>query len=216
MLQTTAVTGALAGDIAKRSGGDSFINNATKKGDPNSSSPISRAIYGANNSPDAISANITRENWQHFLDEYRPVEEQMLKSAMQTDFSSEGDKAGAEAGASVMASRGTLARNLSRAGTRLNAEEQSAMGRRTDLAKTKAVGRAENTTRRTLTDTRTELLSNLVNIGRGVSNSAASGMNSVAGMAAQREAQYQQSKTANHNQNMSMAASAAAMLIFAV
>jgi len=166
--------------------------------------------------PDQISANITRSQWQHFLDTYRPVEDDILKSAMQTDFTSEGDKAGAEAGASVTASRGTLARNLSRAGSSLSGEERSALGRRTDLSLTKAVGRAENTTRRTLNDTRTQLLSSMVGIGNQVANTASAGSQSVADMAAQREMQYKQQKTAAHNQNMSMAASAAAMLIFAV
>ena len=171
---------------------------------------VARAAGGT---PDEISANITRSQWQHFLDTYRPVEDDVLRSAMQTDFTSEGDEAGQTAIAGVNASRGSLARSLSRSGSQLTGEERAAVGRRTDLSLAKSAARAENTTRRGLSDSRTDLLQGVVNIGRGVSSTSQAGLQSVADLAAQREAQYKQQRAAATSTNISAAASAAALLI---
>lgn len=168
---------------------------------------------GGSTSPDAAAAAISRDQWQHFLDFYRPIEDEVLKSAMQTDFTAEGDKAGATAASSVNASKGSLARSLSRSGASLSAEERTAVSRRQQNSLTRAVGRAENTTRRGLKDSRANMLASIVGIGSGVSNSASGGMQSVADMAAQREAQYQGQKSAASSANLSAAASAAALLI---
>jgi len=163
--------------------------------------------------PDQISAGITRSQWQHFLDTYRPVEDEVLRSAMQTDFQREGDEAGATAIAGINASRGTLQRNLSRSGQSLNAEESAAIGRRTNLSLAKSAARAENTTRRGLSDSRTNLLQGIVNIGRGVASTAQAGTQSVADMAAQRDALYRQQRAQQQSTNLSAAASAAALLL---
>jgi len=136
---------------------------------------------------DARAAAVTRDQWQHFLDFYRPIEEQVLEAAMQTDFTAEGDEAGATAASSVNASRGSLARNLSRSGVALTAEERTGVRRRQQNTLTRAVGRAENTTRRGLKDSRANLLAGIVGAGRGVSTTATGGMQSVADMAAARK-----------------------------
>ena len=159
------------------------------------------------------AAGVTRDQWQHFLDFYRPIEDKTLADAMQTDFTAEGDKAGATAAAGVNASRGSLARHLSRSGVALSAEERTAVGRRSDLALAKGVGRAENTTRRGLSDSRTQLLQQIVGIGRGVSNTATSGMQSVADMAAQRKAQHTAQRASTQAANTSGAMGLASLAI---
>lgn len=159
------------------------------------------------------AADITRDQWQHFLDFYKPLEDEMLKKAMQTDFTAEGDKAGATAAASVNASKGSLARSLSRSGASLSAEERTAVNRRQQNTLTRSVARAENTTRRGLKDSRANMLAEVVGIGRGVSNSASGGMQSVADMAAARESNYQRQRSQATSTNLSAAASAAALLI---
>jgi hypothetical protein len=164
-------------------------------------------------STDNSAAGITRDQWQHFLDFYKPIEDEVLKSAMQTDFTTEGNKAGQTAAAGVNASRGSLARSLSRSGVALSAEERTAVSRRQQNTLTRSVAQAENTTRRGLKDSRANLLAGVVGIGRGVSNSASSGMQSVADMAAAREAQHKQQKSAASATNLSAAASAASLLI---
>ena len=178
-----------------------------------------RQVSGSNTgggSPDATAARVTRDQWQHFLDTYRPVEEDVLRSAMNNDFSAQGDEAGQTARAGVNASAGTAARNISRTGGSLTTEEQGALGRRQNLTLAKSAGRAENTTRRTLSDTRTNLLAGIVGIGNGVSNTAMSGLSSAADAAAQREMAYKQQRAATTSSNISMAASVASLLIFAM
>jgi hypothetical protein len=160
----------------------------------------------------STAAGITRSEWQHFLDFYRPLEDQVLDRAMQTDFTKEGNVAGQTARAGVQASSGILERNVSRSGATLTAEERSAIGRRKNISLATSAARAENTTRRGLSDSRTDLLQKVVGIGRGVANTASAGLNSVADMAAQREAEYQQGKANATSTNMSAAATAAGLL----
>jgi len=166
--------------------------------------------------PSNTAAAITRSQWQHFQEFYAPIEAEVLRSAMQTDFTQEGNEAGRLAGDAQQASRGSLARSLSRAGTSLTAEEQRAVSRRQGLSLTKAIGRAENTTRRGLKESRASLLAGIVGIGRGVANTAQAGISSVADMAAQRELNFQQGRTAAANSNMAMAATAASLIIMAI
>ena len=159
------------------------------------------------------AAGVTRAQWQHFLDFYRPIEDEVLRQAMQTDFSAEGDAAGVTAAAGVNSASGTLARNLSRSGATLTGEERAAVMRRTGSTLARAVGQAENTTRRGLSDSRTNLLASVVGIGRGVANTATSGLQSVADMGAQREVSYRQQRSSAHSTNLSAAATAASLLI---
>ena len=173
-------------------------------------------VINPSGNPDAVAAQVTRSQWQHFLDFYRPIEDEVLKKAMQTDFTAEGDTAGRTAAAGVESSKGSLARSLSRAGTSLTAEEQSAVSRRQASSLTKAVGQAENTTRRGLSESRGSLLAGIVGIGRGVANTATSGLQSVADMAAQREAEHQRQKASASASNMAAAGTAAALLISAI
>ena len=161
------------------------------------------------------AASLTRAQWQYFLDFYRPMEQETIREAMRTDFSKEGDQAGLTAAAGVRAGEGILQRNLSRRGAQLTAEEQAALSRRTGSTLAKATARAENTTRRGLSDSRTNLLRGAVEIGRGVANTASFGLNAAADMAAQREMAYQQQKSAASSFNISTAASLAG-LAFAI
>lgn len=133
------------------------------------------------------STDITRNQWQHFLDFYRPLEDEVLRKAMQTDFSAEGDVAGQTAAQGVRASRGTLARQLSRSGVSLTAEEQAAVSRRQGVNLATAVSRAENTTRRGLSASREELLARVVGIGRQVARTASAGLQSADDLKAGRD-----------------------------
>jgi len=171
------------------------------------------AAGGSPGGPATDAASVTRAQWQHFLDTYRPVEDEVLNTAMNTDLTQEGDQAGATAAQGVKASRGMLQRQLSRSGATLSAEERAAIRRREGSTLAKVVGQAENTTRRGLSEHRTNLLRGAVQIGRGVANTATSGLQSVADMAAQRESLYQQQRAESSSTNLSAAASAAALVI---
>lgn len=159
------------------------------------------------------AAGITRAQWQHFLEQYRPVEDELLRRTLDPDLQGEGDQAGLTAAAGVASSRGILARNLSRAGVNLSAEERAALRRRAGTTLTRAVAQAENTTRRGLNEARTNTLRQLVGIGRGVAQTASGGLNAAADMAAQREMLHKQQRAQAHGTNLSAAATAASMLI---
>ncbi len=161
------------------------------------------------------AASLTRAQWQYFLDFYRPLEDATLREAMRTDFSAEGDEAGATAAAGVRAGRGMLERNLRRTGASLTSEERAALDRRLGSTLSRATARAENTTRRELSDSRTNLLRRAVEIGRGVATTAAGGLNSVADMAAQREMLHRQQK-GQHSANMISTGASLAALAFAI
>lgn len=170
---------------------------------------------GARSSPGAITTSdgISRDQWQNFLDFYRPLENEMLKSAMQTDFSKEGDEAGRTAGASVSASKGTLSRNLRRVGATLTGEERTGIQRRQSSALTRSIGAAENITRRGLKESRTNMLRQIVGIGRGVAATASAGLQSVADMAAQRQSQWLNQRSATSASNAAGMASLASLAI---
>ena len=94
--------------------------------------------------------------------------------------------------------------------------QRSALGRRQSLSRTRGQAGAENLTRRTLSTQRTDMLADIVGIGRGVARTASGGMNTVADLEAQRAVYNEQAKAARHSQNLSMAASAAALAIMFV
>jgi hypothetical protein len=162
------------------------------------------------------SAQLTRSQWQHFLDVYRPVEQDLLRQAMQTDFSKEGDEAGQMAAASLRSSQGTLSRNLSRVGASMTPEEAAAVRRRANLSMGRATAGAENTARRTLSDTRTNLLRGIVGIGRGVATSATGGIQNAADNAAQQEMALAQGRQNAQNTTLAAGASLAAALIMTI
>jgi hypothetical protein len=161
-------------------------------------------------------ANITRDQWNNFLDVYKPVETDLVSQALQTDFSTEGDEAGQDAAAGVRASQGMLARNLSRMGTSMTPEQAAAVRRRANLQSTKATAKAENTTRRTLSDSRTNLLAGLVGVGRGVATGASAGFNSAANNAANTEMMLNQGAAQAQATNIASASALTAALIMMV
>jgi hypothetical protein len=162
------------------------------------------------------AAAITRSQWDHFLEVYRPVEEDILKRAMQTDFSKEGDEAGQDAAAGVRSSQGMLARNMSRLGTSMTPEQAAAVRRRANLNMGRAVGQAENTTRRTMSDTRGNLLAGLVGVGRQVATGSVAGINQAANNAASTEMMLNQGKANAQNTNLASASALAAALIMMI
>ena len=158
------------------------------------------------------AAGVTRAQWAHFLNTYRPLEREMLDRAMQTDFTAEGNQAGQQAVSGLASAAGTYERNLRRSGAQLTTEERAALNRRRNLSKARGQAGAENLTRRTMSEDRTNLLAQMVGIGRGVSTSARSGLNTVADIESQRAIFNEQGKTSAQNQNLATAASLFAIM----
>jgi hypothetical protein len=165
---------------------------------------------------EAKQAAMTRSQWQNFLEVYRPVEQELLKKATQTDFTKEGDEAGRDAAAGVQASQGMLARNLSRTGLTLSPEEAEAVRRRANLETGRSVGRSENTTRRTLSQSRTNLLAGLVGVGHQVATGAVGGINSASNNAASREMAMNASASQARQTNVAAGTALLGALIMAV
>ncbi len=165
---------------------------------------------------DRRMAAVTREQYQHFLDFYRPLEEKVLAEAMRTDFTAEGDRAGDTARAGVLASQGTLSRNLRRAGLSLSGEEAEAVRRRRALNLTRSDARAENTTRRGLADSRTHLLAEITGIGRGVAQTAVGGLQSATDMGSARYNNFLIQDQQAQGQRQQAAATGLALLLAAV
>jgi len=187
----------------------------TNSGDvvPIGFAPNGGTFSGSSGGPTQTAAGVTRDQWQHFLDFYRPLEDEVLQKAMQTDFTAEGDVAGRTAAEGVQASRGTLARQLSRRGVSLTGEERAAVNRRQGTNLATSVARAENTTRRGLKESREDLLARVVGIGRGVAQTASAGLQSVADMAAARQRQDIANASATSSANISAGTSLAALAI---
>ena len=194
---------------------DSFDNAIIERVGAESTGGIPRGLSagGRRQWLENRQASITRDQWQNFLDVYRPVEEELLRKATQTDFSAEGDEAGQDARAGAAAGRGMLARNLSRLGTRMTPEQAEAVRRRSQLAESKGVAGAENTTRRNLYDSRNNLLAGLVSVGQQAARGASAGFNAAANNAAGQEMALEQGKAAARNTNMAMGASAFMMAL---
>lgn len=167
---------------------------------------------GASGSATTI-ADVTRQEWQRFLEFYRPLEEEVLAKATQTDFTTEGNIASETAANSIKASQGTLARRLRSQGVELSADERAALNRRVGTTLTRSRARAENTTRRNLSDERTNILADIVGIGRGVAQSARGGLNTAADMEAQRNQAYAIDKAQYQGQLLSGLGTAASLAI---
>lgn len=191
---------------------DPAVRDRLFGGDPNKM-PTGLGASGRRAWLEGKQAEITRAQWQQFQQLYAPLQKDLIAKAMQTDFSVEGDQAGMDAAASAQAARGTLARNMSRLGTRMTAEQAEAVRRRSQLGLTKGVAQAENTTRRGLYDSRGNLLAGITALGQGHATGAMSGFNAAANNAASQEMALNAGAAAAHNTNVGMGMSALALLM---
>jgi hypothetical protein len=132
---------------------------------------------------------------------------------MQTDFTAEGDESGALARAGLASAAGTFERDIRRAGVTLSPEERAALARRRSTSSSRASAGAENLTRRGMKEQSTNLLGQMVGIGRGVAQTAQGGLSSVADLEAQRAVFNEAGKTAAFNQNLSTLGSGLAYAI---
>lgn len=188
---------------ADRPTGGSFANTT-----------IRRAVDEATQGPDAKAAAITRQQWDHFRQFYGPLETRAIREAMRTDFSAEADEASLGVRAASAAGQGMTARSVRRArGSGLTAEERQAVERRRAIQMTSSSANVENRTRRDLSESRQQLLANIVGIGRGVQQTASSGLAGAANLATQRQMQYDAQRSAYRQSQMATLGSAAALLL---
>src|SRR5210317_816541 len=195
------ITTATAGSMIEKYGSDLAMNADGNR----------MENRGGSSKRYSTAESITRANWNHFLNLYAPLEKEMLQKAMQTDFTTEGNVAGQQARTQLSSAAGSYERNLSRSGLKLSPEERVALNRRRELSGSRAQAGAENTVRRTLSDQRQNMLTQLTGIGRGVANATDSSMQSLANTAANREMANRQMKDQRTMAALSTAATMAVM-----
>lgn len=163
--------------------------------------------------PEAAYAQITRQEYLDYVNNYRDFEEGMIDRA-QNDTSLI-DAARTDAAAASGIATGISNRNASRYGAALTPAQAQQQTRSLDRANTLGGIQAVGDARIAQREANTRQLSDLINIGQGVNRSSQSQLGSAAANATQRENAYSQAKAASKAQTYSTLGSLGAMAIMA-
>lgn len=168
---------------------------------------------GSRATPDDQLAYLSKSQWAHYMNQFAPVEDELVGEINSTKMV---DQARSTAARQIETGQGSIDRVKSRYGlggapkgfSRV-LERQQAMG---DAGGT---AQAVNTARVDQRERNLGLMSEMMQVGRGVASQGMSGMADVAGMAAQRDAQNAQASAANKAGRISTAASLGALALMA-
>jgi hypothetical protein len=163
--------------------------------------------------PDKTFANITRQEYLDYVNNYRDFEEQMLEEA-QTDTSlieSARENAGIASGLAA----GISSRNASRYGVALTPAQAQQQERSLQRANTLGAIQSVNDATIAQDELNQRKLADLINIGQGVNRSSLSQMGSAAANATQRKNAYDSAKAASKAQTYSTLGSLGSMAIMA-
>ena len=163
--------------------------------------------------PDKTFANITRQEYLDYVNNYRDFEEQMLEEA-QTDTSlieSARENAGIASGLAT----GISSRNASRYGAALTPAQAQQQERSLQRANTLGAIQSVNDATIAQDELNQRKLADLINIGQGVNRSSLSQMGSAAANATQRKNAYESAKAASKAQTYSTLGSLGSMAIMA-
>jgi hypothetical protein len=163
--------------------------------------------------PEAAYAQITRQEYLDYVNNYRDFEEGMIDRA-QNDTSLI-DAAREDSAAASGIAAGISNRNASRYGAALTPAQAQQQTRSLDRANTLGGIQAVGDARIAQREANTRQLSDLINIGQGVNRSSQSQLGSAAANATQRENAYSQAKAASKAQTYSTLGSLGAMAIMA-
>lgn len=139
--------------------------------------------------PDKATASITRAEWDQYVKDFVPAENQLLAKANDAGWvqTAANDAGNAVTDASARGAA-SLADTFMRRGVTPTDAQRKSITRRNDTATSIGVADAENTTRRSLSDVRTNLIADTLSIGRGIATSASGSLDSAANLAAARDA----------------------------
>lgn len=160
--------------------------------------------YGSSNTlqnvadPDATYAQITRDEYNDYVANYRDFEEGLIEQA-QNDTSLI-DAARDDSVSAAQLSQGVAQRNISRYGAALTPAQQQQMQRTSGLANTLGSIQAINDARIAQKEANTALLSDLINIGQGVNRASQNQLGSAAADASAREQAYRNAKAQSRAQ----------------
>ena len=163
--------------------------------------------------PDKTFANITRQEYLDYVNNYRDFEEQMLEEA-QTDTSLI-DSARENAGIASGLAAGISSRNASRYGAALTPAQAQQQTRALQRANTLGAIQSVNDATIAQDELNQRKLADLINIGQGVNRSSLSQMGSAAANATQRKNAYESAKAASKAQTYSTLGSLGSMAIMA-
>jgi hypothetical protein len=155
-------------------------------------SPANRGGLSTVSDPDKTYANMTRQEYLDYVQNYRGFEEQLLQKA-QTDTSLI-DQARKDIGLAQGLTQGVATRNAQRYGVALTPAQLQQQQLRLQRANVLGGVQAINDARLAQRDANTALLSNLINIGQNVNRTAQQQMGSAAADATARKNAYTQAK----------------------
>jgi hypothetical protein len=154
----------------------------------------------ARNNPEAAQAKLIDIQRDDFNARYRPLEEAAIAEYMKSPEQA-AQRAGGIAAQGFHGGTGAADRSMGRMGAAMTGDQRRASGEATGLAQARAVGTAENTTRRAIQDRNIEGMGTMIGIGKGIQGSVNSGMDGAAGMQGARNQAHSAAK-AGHKQNM--------------
>ena len=163
--------------------------------------------------PDQTYANITRQEYNDYVSNYRDFEEQMIEES-QNDTSLI-DSARENAATASGLSQGIADRNAQRYGAALTPAQKQQQSRQLERSNTLGTVQSINDARIAQKDLNQGKLADLINIGQGVNRSSLSQMGSAAANATQRKNAYDSAKAASKAQTYSTVGSLGAMAIMA-
>jgi len=164
--------------------------------------------------PDATYANITRQEYEDYVKNYRQFELDLINQA-QTDTSLIDQARDDSVNASEI-TRGIAERNLQRYGANVTPAQQQEMSRSLQRSNTLGGIQSVNDARIAQREANTALLSDLINIGQGVNRSSQGQLGQSAANAAARQQQYEAARAQSRSQTYSTIASLGSMAIMAL
>lgn len=163
--------------------------------------------------PEQAYANMTRQEYLDYIQNYRGFEEQLIQKA-QTDTSLI-DQAREDVQVAQGLTAGIADRNAQRYGAALTPAQRQQQERTLQRANTLGGVQSINDARIAQREANTTLLSDLINIGQGVNRSSQQQLGSAAADATQRKNAYTQAKAASKAQTYATIGSMGASAILA-
>lgn len=142
-------------------------------------------------SADATLAAVTRDQWNHYLQQFAPLENELVGDVNSRELV---EKAASSAATQTAVGNASLDRSISRYGLNMTGVQRSQLERQQALGNATNTAQAVNTARIDQRDRNLSLAANLMQQGRGVSSSAISGLGDAANSEAQRNAANAQAK----------------------
>jgi len=164
--------------------------------------------------PEKAFADITRQDYENYIQDYRGFEESLIDKAKKD--TSLIDRAPEDAAKQAEIAKGVQERNISRYGgaglsIAQRQEQQRALQRQGQLG----LAGGLNTARTAQRDINQTTLADLINIGQGVNRSSLAGMQTASQNAAAKASAYKNAKAAHTSQMVGLGSSLAATAILA-